>query len=102
MLIKHQPSHNDEPLMVVRPMPFTMVAFLDKVTGIDWMRLVIRYMLNRQTHVEQQFLAQLKSLQWRIPKAQLTYWHADFEEHMEIDQMLDNGRYAIGATYHLI
>lgn len=102
MLLKQQPSHDGEPLMIVRPMPFTMVAFLDKVTGIDWMRLVVRYMLHRQTHVEQQFLAQLKTLQWRIPKAQLTYWHADFEEHMEIHQELDNGRYAIGATYHLI
>ncbi|KAA8454149.1 ATP-grasp domain-containing protein [Weissella paramesenteroides] len=102
LIINPLPSYDENPAMIVRPMPFTMVAFLDKVTGIDWLRLVIRYMLNRQTYSEQQFLAQLKSLTWRVPRAQLEYWDADFAEHMEIDEELDNGRYAIGATYHII
>ena len=86
----------------IRPMPFTHIAFLDKVTGVSWLRLIVRYMLNKQTTADEEMVDNLKDLSWRIKTARLRYRDADFAEHMNIQQTLDNGRFAMGATYQVL
>ncbi|WP_447409129.1 carbamoyl-phosphate synthase large subunit [Weissella confusa] len=86
----------------IRPMPFTHIAFLDKVTGVSWLRLIVRYMLNKQTKADEEMVDNLKDLPWRIKTSRLRYRDADFAEHMNIQQTLDNGRFAMGATYQVL
>ncbi|CAM3836144.1 carbamoyl-phosphate synthase large subunit [Weissella cibaria] len=86
----------------IRPMPFTHIAFLDKVTGVSWLRLVVRYMLGTPSASDEQLVDQLMTLQWRIKTARLRYRDADFAEHLNTTQTLDNGRFAMGATYQVL
>jgi len=86
----------------IRPMPFTHIAFLDKVTGVSWLRLVVRYMLGTPSTSDEQLVDQLMTLQWRLKTARLRYRDADFAEHLNTTQTLDNGRFAMGATYQVL
>ena len=101
LVVDQLPVVNTE-TVTVRPMPFTHVAFLNKVTGIPWLRLMVRYMINQPTIADQAILQDLPQLAWRLPTARLRYHDADFEEHMQIHQPLDNGRFAMGATYQAL
>ncbi|MBC6498557.1 hypothetical protein H7R52_07300 [Weissella confusa] len=57
MPLDHEVTADD-----IRPMPFTHIAFLDKVTGVSWLRLIVRYMLNKQTTADEEMVDNLKDL----------------------------------------
>ena len=59
-------------------------------------------MLNKQTKADEEMVDNLKDLPWRIKTSRLRYRDADFAEHMNIQQTLDNGRFAMGATYQVL
>jgi carbamoyl-phosphate synthase large subunit len=83
----------------LRPMPFTHLAFLDKTTGQKWMRLAIRYMLNEQTTANEEMVDALPDIEWALNRARLRYHNPDFEQHLQLRNEVDNGRFSIGATY---
>jgi carbamoyl-phosphate synthase large subunit len=83
----------------IRPMPFTHLAFLDKVTGHNWMRLVVRYMLNEQTPADERMIDEAAGGAWQLPRARLRYHNPDFKQHLDLSGTVDNGRFSIGATY---
>ncbi len=82
----------------IRPMPFTHVAFLSKVTGINWLRMVVRYMLHAQTSADEHILTHWDEQDWLMDTARLRYVDPDYAEHLNIKDVVDNGRFAMGAT----
>jgi len=66
------------------------------------LRLVVRYMLGTPSASDEQLVDQLMTLQWRLKTARLRYRDADFAEHLNTTQTLDNGRFAMGATYQVL
>ena len=79
-------------------MPFTHVAFLSKVTGINWLRMVVRYMLHAQTSADEHILTHWDEQDWLMDTARLRYVDPDYAEHLNIKDVVDNGRFAMGAT----
>ncbi|MCM0582072.1 carbamoyl-phosphate synthase large subunit [Weissella diestrammenae] len=86
----------------IRPMPFTHIAFLSKITGINWIRLVVRYLTERQTESDQFLVTHWRTVPWRINAARLTYFDPDYDEHLHVNALIDNGRFAMGATFERI
>lgn len=85
----------------MRPMPFTHVAFLDKVSQHDWLRMLVRYMLNTPTEADITLLESLPNFEWAYHRATLRYQDGEFKEHLNIQKTLDNGQFAMAATYEV-
>ncbi|MDR3191195.1 MAG: carbamoyl-phosphate synthase large subunit [Lactobacillaceae bacterium] len=86
----------------IRPMPFTTVAFLAKTTGVNWWRLMVRYMLHQESKADRKMLLDWTSYQWTMDTAELKYVDPDYAEHLHISTTVDNGRFAMGATMQQI
>ncbi|GEA94754.1 carbamoyl-phosphate synthase (glutamine-hydrolyzing) [Weissella viridescens] len=85
----------------MRPMPFTHVAFLDKISHVDWLRILVRFILNTSTPDDEALLDRLPEFDWPYERAVLHYQDAEFKEHMNIQVPLDNGQFAMGVTYEV-
>jgi len=86
----------------LRPMPFTHVAFLNKVTGVNWLRLIVRYMTGQETEQDQAMIGNWQEFEWAAEAARLTYFDPDYDEHLHVNTKIDNGRFAMGATIERI
>lgn len=83
----------------IRPMPYTHLNFLEKVTGVQWTRLTVRFMIERVTDADRSLLANWANYQWIFNTAQLHYARVDMIGHLRIAEELDNGLFAMGASY---
>ncbi|AIG65805.1 carbamoyl-phosphate synthase large subunit [Weissella tructae] len=85
----------------ILPMPFTHVAFLEKVTGIGFVRLSVRAMLGKTTVEDEALLRQLPAVNWYHKGGKLTYVDEEMNVHLQLQHALDNGRFALGARYEV-
>jgi len=85
----------------VLPMPFTHVAFLEKITGIGFMRLSVRAMLHQLTEEDLALLTKLPNVTWQHGGGKLTYEDEEMKVHFELQHALDNGRFGLGARYEV-
>lgn len=85
----------------ILPMPFTHVAFLEKITGISFVRLSVRVMLNKLTDTDDTLLAELPAVTWAHVGGKLTYVDDEIKVHLQVQQALDNGRFGLGARYEV-
>ena len=85
----------------ILPMPFTHVAFLEKVTGIGFIRLSVRAMLNQLTDADKELLMRMPMLEWQHIGGKLTYVDEEMKVHLQLEHALDNGRFGLGARYEV-
>lgn len=85
----------------ILPMPFTHVAFLEKVTGIGFVRLSVRAMVNKLTAEDAELLEQTPLIKWEHAGGKLTYVDDELKIHLQVKQPLDNGRFGLGARYEV-
>jgi len=83
------------------PMPFTQAAFLEKITGIEFVRLLVRVMLGNLTDQDVELLAALPHVVWQHAGGELTYVDDEMHVHLQIKHAIDNGRFAFGARYRV-
>ncbi|GAK31669.1 carbamoylphosphate synthase large subunit [Weissella oryzae SG25] len=86
----------------IRPMPFMHLNFMEKVTGVSWIRMVVRFMIERVTEADYELLAHWLDHAWPMPTATLRYAKADMIGHLKISGELDNGPFAMGARYYAL
>ncbi|MBM7617209.1 carbamoyl-phosphate synthase large subunit [Weissella uvarum] len=85
----------------MRPMPFMQLAFLDKVSSADWIRIMIRYMVGQPTDADEVVVHATPILNWPFNHAVMRYQDTEFKEHLNIVDRLDNGQFAMGTTYEV-
>lgn len=83
----------------IRPMPFMHLNFMEKVTGVQWTRLAVRFMLKTMTDDDVNLLKNWAQTTWEMPTARLRYRNTDVPGHLSIKKNLDNGFFAMGATF---
>ncbi|SUP59544.1 Uncharacterised protein [Weissella viridescens] len=74
---------------------------MDKISHVDWLRILVRFILNTSTPDDEALLDRLPEFDWPYERAVLHYQDAEFKEHMNIQVPLDNGQFAMGVTYEV-
>lgn len=98
LVVDHWPFDQEVQASDLRPMPFTHLAFLNKITGVNWIRMMVRYMTDRVTLDDEILLRNWRTQNWVIPSGRLSYSNPDFEAHLKIrESQIDNGQFAMGA-----
>ncbi|CAH0415769.1 carbamoyl-phosphate synthase large subunit [Periweissella fabaria] len=86
----------------LRPVPFGQIAFLNKVTGINWIRLMIRNILGCQTDADKVLLARLPDVNFKHQVAEMVSNNTDFFQHLQPAGELDSTQFEMGVAMHLI
>lgn len=86
----------------LRPVPFGQIAFLNKVTGINWIRLMVRNILDCLTATDKVMLAKLPKIDFEYEIAEMIGNDTDFFQHLQPAAVLDSTQFEMGVTLHLI
>ncbi|MFL1695540.1 carbamoyl-phosphate synthase large subunit [Weissella kandleri] len=98
LMVDHWPIEGEVTADDLRPMPFTHMAFLAKITGVNWLRMMVRYMTGRQSEADTHLVEHWVDYQWSTEAGRLVYTHPDFMTHLNVhEHQIDNGRLAMGA-----
>lgn len=103
LVVDHWPFEQEVQADDLRPMPFTHLAFLNKITGVNWIRMMVRYMTDRVTSDDEVLLQNWRKQSWAITAGRLSYSNPDFAAHLKIrESQIDNGQFAMGARMNKI
>lgn len=81
----------------LRPMPFGQIAFLTKVTHIEWLRLTIRAALHEMTAQDLQLLADIAHHAKSQPLA-LVAADVNYRLHLQPSEVIDGTRFEMGVS----
>lgn len=86
----------------MRPMPYGQVAFMNKITGVNWWRLIIRMFINEMTETDKKILAQLPLIPWDYRVSELVANDTDFYQHLQPDATLDTTQFEMGVSVRIV
>lgn len=86
----------------LRPVPFGSIAFLNKVTGINWLRLMVRNVLGKLTPADDKVLAALPNVKFKYEIAEMVGNDTDFFQHLQPAGTLDSTQFEMGVELNLI
>ncbi|QIL50847.1 ATP-grasp domain-containing protein [Weissella coleopterorum] len=103
LVVDHWPFEQEVQSTDLRPMPFTHLAFLNKISGVNWIRMMVRYMMGQVTVADRELIKNWRIQSWAIPAGRLSYSNPDFKSHLRIkESQIDNGQFAMGARMNKI
>lgn len=102
LITKQLPLSTDLGDYILRPVPFGQIAFLNKVTGINWVRLMVRSILGCSTEADKVLLARLPDVDFKYQVAEMVGNDTDFFQHLQPAGELDSTQFEMGVAMHLI
>lgn len=86
----------------LRTVPFGEIAFFNKVTGINWLRLMTRNILDTLTKEDTTMLRKLPLIRLKYQIAEMISNEIDFFQHLQPAGKLDSTKFEMGVKLHLI
>ena len=80
----------------LRPMPFGQIAFLTKVTHIEWLRLTIRAALHELTAQDLLLLADIAH-HAKVQQLALVAADVNYRLHLQPSEVIDGTRFEMGV-----
>lgn len=86
----------------LRPVPFGQLAFLNKVSGVNWIRLMVRNIIDNFSDADRALMAKLPRINLAHNVAEMVGNDTDFFQHLQPAGNLDSTKFEMGVELHLI
>lgn len=86
----------------LRPIPYGQIAFMNKVTGINWLRIMVRDYVHCLTDADKALLAKLPEITWKYQVSELVANDTDFFQHLQPASDLDTTKFEMGVSLKIL